>query len=134
MTRNRLYTWVLLLSVSGFLYLVYALFGPSDAPIHVCIFKNITGYPCPSCGTTRSLIALFHGNFAEAIYNNPMGYVMALVILTVPLWVLRDVLTQKADFFIFYGKIEAFFTQRIPMLLGIGLIFALWMWNIYKAL
>jgi hypothetical protein len=38
-----------------------------------CAFKGLTGVPCPTCGTTRSLIQLSHGNIAAAFFMNPIA-------------------------------------------------------------
>lgn len=35
-----------------------------------CIFKLITGYDCPGCGSSRALHALIHGNFLQALHFN----------------------------------------------------------------
>ena len=39
----------------------------------VCTLKAVTGYPCPSCGTTRSASALIAGRWQEGLYANPLG-------------------------------------------------------------
>ena len=33
----------------------------------VCTLKAVTGYPCPSCGTTRSASALIAGHWKEGL-------------------------------------------------------------------
>lgn len=50
----------------------------------VCGFHAVTGKPCPTCGTTRSLAALFHGRHLEALRDNPLT---ALVFGLLALWV-----------------------------------------------
>jgi hypothetical protein len=44
-----------------------------------CPFRAITGIPCPSCGTTRSLVHLAHGDFAGSLILNPL---FSLVMIT----------------------------------------------------
>lgn len=44
-------------------------FGPS-----LCMFRNLTGLPCPFCGTTRSVGNLLLGDFQGALSMNPLGY------------------------------------------------------------
>ncbi|MDE7125963.1 MAG: DUF2752 domain-containing protein [Muribaculaceae bacterium] len=46
-----------------------------------CVFKAITGYDCPGCGSQRAFHALLHGNVYEAFVLNPA--VFALVPLAV---------------------------------------------------
>jgi hypothetical protein len=38
----------------------------------LCIFKNVTGLPCPGCGLTRSAVAFFHLNFQESFRYHPL--------------------------------------------------------------
>ena len=44
-----------------------------------CPFRAVTGIPCPSCGTTRSLVHLAHGDFAGSLILNPL---FSLVMIT----------------------------------------------------
>jgi len=47
-------------------------------PWPLCVFHTMTGYPCLTCGATRSAMAFFHGNFPAAFAWNPLvfaGYV-----------------------------------------------------------
>jgi len=37
-----------------------------------CPFRTLTGVPCPTCGTTRAVLALSHGHVGEAFLHNPM--------------------------------------------------------------
>ena len=36
-----------------------------------CLFKSLTGYDCPGCGNTRSVLSLLHGDFPRAVKYNP---------------------------------------------------------------
>ncbi len=49
-----------------------------------CAFKALTGVPCPTCGSTRSIVYLSHGDLAPAFFMNPLvlaGALAALVYL-----------------------------------------------------
>ena len=38
-----------------------------------CAFKTITGLPCPTCGVTRTIIALSRGDVDRALFLNPLA-------------------------------------------------------------
>jgi hypothetical protein len=37
-----------------------------------CVFKGLTGIPCPTCGSTRSVVHLAHGDILSALTMNPL--------------------------------------------------------------
>jgi len=37
-----------------------------------CVFRGLTGIPCPTCGSTRSLMHLSHGDILSAFFMNPL--------------------------------------------------------------
>lgn len=37
-----------------------------------CLFRTLTGVPCPTCGTTHAFLALAHGDLAAALASNPL--------------------------------------------------------------
>lgn len=41
-------------------------------PLNRCLFHDITGYPCLSCGISRAANALFEGNIFGMISYNPL--------------------------------------------------------------
>lgn len=47
----------------------------------LCTFKILTGLPCPTCGLTRTVIALSRGDVSRALFMNPLAAVGAVVAL-----------------------------------------------------
>ncbi|HYO99449.1 MAG TPA: DUF2752 domain-containing protein [Pyrinomonadaceae bacterium] len=43
-----------------------------------CWFKQRLGFPCPTCGMTRSVLLSLHGQFGEAAQVNPAGLLLVL--------------------------------------------------------
>ena len=41
-----------------------------------CAFKTITGLPCPTCGVTRTIIALSRGDVDRAMFMNPLAAIL----------------------------------------------------------
>jgi hypothetical protein len=37
-----------------------------------CVFKGLTGLHCPTCGSTRSVVHLAHGDILSALVMNPL--------------------------------------------------------------
>jgi hypothetical protein len=37
-----------------------------------CVFKGLTGLPCPACGSTRSVVHIAHGDILSALAMNPL--------------------------------------------------------------
>jgi hypothetical protein len=44
-----------------------------------CVFRAITGIPCPTCGTTRAATAFLDGNLPAAFAANPLAAAMGLL-------------------------------------------------------
>lgn len=55
------------------LLVLAARFVPFDRLPSTCGFLRLTGYPCPTCGMTRSVMALAHLDWARAMAFNPLG-------------------------------------------------------------
>jgi hypothetical protein len=39
-----------------------------------CLFRAVTGLPCPGCGVTRALIAIARGDYRKAWRLNPAAF------------------------------------------------------------
>lgn len=46
---------------------------PEDAAWSVCLFRRATGLECPSCGFTRALAHLAHGDLAGSFARHPLA-------------------------------------------------------------
>jgi len=76
------------LAVLGFAWLFPVLsFAPQ------CMFRKLTGLPCPTCGATRSVVHLVHGDISHAFIMNPLAAAGVLI----------------AIFFFFYSIITLLF-------------------------
>ena len=60
--------------------LVAALLPPAGLGIPVCLFRAISGLPCPGCGLTRALVALLHGDPAAAFAHHPYSFILLPVL------------------------------------------------------
>jgi len=134
MERSSLYRIVLVCSLAGYAWLAWNLLaGTGEHSVSVCMVKEITGIPCPSCGTTRTLIALAHGNITDSLLLNPIGVVLAVGLTFFPPWIALDVLHRRNSFFRFYTSLESIFSQH-PWIAftGAAMVVLNWVWNITK--
>jgi hypothetical protein len=106
--------------------------GDSGAGINMCLFKRVTGIPCPSCGTTRSLLYISRLDVRDACYANPFGFILAASIILFPFWVLYDIIARKNSFYTFYRNTELLIRKRWVAISLICIVAANWFWNIYK--
>jgi hypothetical protein len=68
---------------------VVGLLGLDRLPLTFCVFKGLTGWPCPTCGSTRAVARLFHLDPAGALAMNPFTTLVAVVIAA---WAAVDLL------------------------------------------
>lgn len=134
--KNQLYLVLFTVCLAGYIWLYGSLTNTYSISksVEVCLIKHMLNIPCPSCGSTRSIISLTKGNFLEALKINPLGYLVAIIMLLTPLWIIIDFSTKRKTLFEAYQKIENYLKipkYSIPLIL---LIISNWIWNISKGL
>lgn len=137
MNKNKLYLFLLFACFVGYSWLLFSLQHEHEIQnqeFTVCLFKKVTTVPCPSCGTTRSVMQLSHGNFLSAILINPFGIIVGLIMIITPLWISYDFIQKKETFYTAYLKIETILRKRKVAIVLIVLVVANWIWNIKKNL
>lgn len=61
--------WSLLVAGSAYLFW----FEPGKSGFFpICLFRFLTGFTCPGCGTTRAMHQILHGDFLTAFTLNPL--------------------------------------------------------------
>lgn len=109
-------------------------FQQAKPAIQVCILKNTSGLPCPSCGTTRSVLNLLHGDILPAILINPFGVFAFIGLTVIPFWILYDCWNAKTTLWIYYLKFINSFSNKKFSFVVIILILLNWIWNIQKGI
>jgi Protein of unknown function (DUF2752) len=62
-------TWLGLAASAVYLFI----FEPGKTGFFpICLFRALTGFTCPGCGSTRALHHLVHGHLLEAFELNPL--------------------------------------------------------------
>lgn len=134
--KNKLYSILFIACLAGYAWLYFSITKniTENKSVEVCLIKHVTNIPCPSCGTTRSVISLANGDFIAALNFNPIGYLVAIIMLIVPIWILIDTIKRTKTLFDIYLKIEIYLKRpkiAIPLIL---LVIINWIWNITKEL
>ena len=113
--------------ISGYFFLLFSNIFNNHT---FCLFKIITGIPCPACGSTRATILLFHGEFIKSVLINPFGILTNSLILLSIGWMIRDII-KNGDTFLPFLKKD--WDYRIKILL-IFIVLTNWIWNIVKGI
>jgi|SRR5688572_8908269 len=109
-----------ILSAVSVIWITWNLATSGGAPA-VCLFRHVTGLPCPSCGMTHSIMAIFNFEMKEAIHINVLGFVAVLMMLVVPPLLLVDLIFRKTYFISIYSWSENLIKRNlvvsIPLIL-----------------
>tara|TARA_R110000737_G_scaffold327084_3_gene341140 strand:- start:14394 stop:14810 length:417 start_codon:yes stop_codon:yes gene_type:complete len=134
--RKQLYSLLLIACLAGYIWLYFSITKniADNMPAEVCLIKRVTNMPCPSCGSTRSIISLTKGEFVHALTINPIGYLVATIMLIAPIWIFIDTISRKKSLIDFYQKIETFVRRPKFAIALILLVIINWIWNISKGL
>ena len=93
------------ISVISFIALGYSYFILSNSFTQIsflkCIFKCITGYPCPGCGMGRATIALINGDILLSLSYNILCIPFSTAIIIILIWLSLDLVRHKNTFFKF---------------------------------
>ncbi len=133
MTKKKLYFFVFTACLAGYIWVVLNLIYHSSISLG-CLFHKITHIPCPSCGSTRSILSLLDGNISDALYLNPIGILLFFGMTITPLWIIFDVVTGKDYFFHSYIKFESLLRKNYIAIPSIFLLLVNWIWNLFKYL
>lgn len=81
----------------------------------LCLFRALSGLPCPGCGILRSLVCCGHGRWAEAAAYHPLGPgVFALLAM----WTMARLL-----------PVPKWAAAALPAVIGAGLALVLGVWG-----
>ncbi|MGB3948925.1 MAG: DUF2752 domain-containing protein [Bacteroidia bacterium] len=72
--------------------------GHIETEQSLCPFKLLTGFPCPGCGITKSLVFLYEGNLAKSFYYHLFGPFTFLFCCTAIIVLFLELITKKSFF------------------------------------
>jgi hypothetical protein len=135
LSKKQLYSIILILSFIAIAWISAHLISwnsESKMSFEVCYFKKTTGFACPSCGSTRAAVSIFKGDFKEALFWNPLGYLLALIVVVLPPWILVDILLKKSSFYVFFQKSIQKIKKPKVFIMLICFWILNWIWNLIK--
>lgn len=136
-SRNRFMLLLAVICFAGYSYLGYTLIQQDqhgNEVIGYCPMKHLTHIPCPSCGSTRSVISLVNGDITTSFLINPFGMLIAGIMIVVPFWILYDVANRKNSLLHAYKQMEIYLRKPFIAFPLIAAVIANWIWNISKGL
>ena len=74
------------------------------------------------------------GEFREAVRENPLGFLVTLMLLIFPLWIFIDLFLRIRSFFGFYHMMEVFLQRKWVAYPAVILLLINWILNIHKNL
>jgi len=74
------------------------------------------------------------GDIWGAIRWNPFGLILMAILVISPIWILYDVVRQKATLFMVYRNSEQFLKRKWVAIAAILIVLLNWTWNIYKGI
>jgi hypothetical protein len=124
------YPIIIAVMVLGYIFLYFTDFPLWEGSFSVCIFKTVTGIPCPACGSTRATVYLLHGNVKDAFLLNPLALITNTFIFISIGWMVSDLFRNKETYI---PNLKRDFNKNVKILLFVTVI-GNWIWNIYKGL
>jgi len=68
---------------------------PERLNVPACSFPTVTGYPCPSCGMTRGMVAMARGRIAVAARLQPFSVLLFSAIVVVAVFAMGEAMTGR---------------------------------------
>src|ERR1051325_2046654 len=95
-----------------------------------CFFHDLTGFPCLTCGMTRSTIQFFHGHFLAAWKWNPLIFAFLCGLTAFDLYAFAVVVTGAPRLRIHFSESEKKWARFIVIAaLGLNWVYLLGHWR-----
>lgn len=87
-----------------------------------CIFNQITGLYCPTCGATRAVIYLIHGNITDALKSNALITISAIPLLFTFTVMWLGVIFNHKEWFVSNTAMIKFFCVFVVIYIIFGIV------------
>jgi len=78
-----------------------------------CVFHDLTGLPCVTCGMTRSAIQFLHGHFFAALKWNPLVFALLWGVVAFDLYALVTLATRGPRLRIVFRQAERKYARGV---------------------
>ncbi len=86
-----------------------------EAQQSLCPFKMLTGFPCPGCGITKSMISFYKGDLIASFQYHIFGPFVIIFCIVLIFLIIIETITKKNNW------IHFFYNKKIAVILGITL-------------
>ncbi len=66
-----------------------------EGEFQTCMFRRLTGYPCATCGFTRTFVALAHGRWEDGVRQSPLAAGVFVALCALFVWHGAGVLSRR---------------------------------------
>jgi uncharacterized protein DUF2752 len=95
-----------------------------------CVFHELTGLPCVTCGMTRCAIQFFHGHFFAALKWNPLVFTALCGVMAFDLYAFATLTTRAPRLRMVFRQREKKFARGIVIgALALNWIYLLIHWR-----
>jgi len=118
------------LSVSVVSLTSAALWLALGLPWPLCVFHQLTGLPCLTCGMTRCGIEFFHGHFFAALKWNPLVFAFLWGVIAFDLYALAAVALRRPRLRILLRQAEKKYARGVVVaVLALNWLYLLSHWR-----
>ena len=87
-----------------------------------CVFNHITGLYCPTCGATRAVIYLMHGDITDALKSNALITLSAIPLLFIFTVMWLGVIFNRKEWFVANTTVIKFFCVFVVIYIIFGIV------------
>jgi hypothetical protein len=99
-------------------------------PWPICMFHQLTGLPCFTCGMTRCAIQFFHGHFLAALKWNPLVFGLLCGVIAYDLYAVTSLATRAPRLRIAFDETQKKYLRIIVIsALALNWIYLLLHWR-----
>jgi len=82
-------------------------------PWPLCVFHQLTGLPCLTCGMTRCGIEFFHGHFFAALKWNPLVFALLWGVIAFDLYALAAIALRRRRLRMLFRQAEKKYARGV---------------------